>query len=132
MRSMKNAQGFTLIELMIVVVIVGIIAAFALPSYQDSVRKAQRADAKIKLIKLVQTMERCYTQTNSYTDTDCPSTANTDFDTDRYTVRLTAVTANTFTATATPNTVQSTDPCGTMTINQMGVTTPTTPTNCWN
>jgi prepilin-type N-terminal cleavage/methylation domain-containing protein len=43
---MKNQNGFTLIEVMIVVVIVAILAAIAIPSYQDSIRKTRRADAK--------------------------------------------------------------------------------------
>lgn len=129
----RTHRGFTLLELMIVVAIIGILAAVAFPSYQDSVRKSHRADAKMKLMELAQSMERCYTLDNSYIGDNCPTTASTDFDTERYTVRIGPDTdTNSFTATATPNAVQSTDPCGTMSINQLGVTTPTTPANCWN
>ncbi len=59
-------QGFTLIELMIVVAIVGVIAAVAYPSYQDSVRKGHRGEGRSALIELMQQQERLMTQTGSY------------------------------------------------------------------
>jgi len=66
---MKQTQsGFTLIELMITVAIVGILAAIALPSYQESVRKSRRADAKAALLGLANAMERQFTVSNSYCD----------------------------------------------------------------
>jgi len=63
---MKKKQGFTLIELMIVVAIIGILAGIAYPSYQDSVRKSRRADAKGALLGFANAMERHFTETNSY------------------------------------------------------------------
>ena len=66
MRSQKNS-GFTLIELMITVAIIGILATIAYPSYQDSVRKSRRADAKIMLLDAAQREERFFTQYNTYT-----------------------------------------------------------------
>lgn len=63
---MKKAAGFTLMELMIVVAIVGILAAIAYPSYMDSVRKSRRADAKAALSNAVQALERYYTEKNTY------------------------------------------------------------------
>ena len=48
--SRKKSTGFTLIELMIVVAIIGIIAAIAYPSYQDQVRKAKRSDGTSKIM----------------------------------------------------------------------------------
>ena len=59
-------QGFTLIELMIVVAIVAILAAIAYPSYTRYVEKARRADAKVALLDAAQRLERCYTQNNNY------------------------------------------------------------------
>ena len=62
----KNSTGFTLVEVMIVVAIVGILAAIAYPSYQDSVRKGRRAQARMALSDLLQQQERRYTQRNTY------------------------------------------------------------------
>ena len=63
---MKKQTGFTMIELMIVLVVIAILAAFAFPSYRDSVRKSNRAQAKSALMRLMQQEEQYYTQNNSY------------------------------------------------------------------
>ncbi len=60
--------GVTLIELMVTVGIVGILTAIALPSYQNSVSKSRRTDAKGVLVSLANAMERCFTEKNSYLD----------------------------------------------------------------
>ena len=60
------SRGFSLIELMIAVAILGIITTIAVNSYQNSVRKARRADAKADLMELAQLLERNYTETNSF------------------------------------------------------------------
>lgn len=62
----KNNRGFTLIELMIVVAIVGILGAIAYPAYTDQVRKGRRADARAALMNLLQQQERYMTQRNEY------------------------------------------------------------------
>ncbi len=64
-RRLNNA-GFTLIEVMIVVAIIGILAAIAYPSYIDSVRKGKRAEARAAVMNLLQQQERYMTQNNTY------------------------------------------------------------------
>lgn len=59
-------KGFTLIEIMIVIAILGIIVSIALPAYQDSVRKAKRADAQGALLSFANAMERYFTTNGSY------------------------------------------------------------------
>ncbi len=62
----RAQSGFTLIELMITVAIIGILAAVALPAYTDSVKKGKRAEARAALINLLQQEERYLTQMNVY------------------------------------------------------------------
>lgn len=67
---MKNSKGFTLIEAMITVAIIGIIAAIAYPSYLDSVRRSNRAEAKTELMDIAQRLQRCYTGLARFDDRD--------------------------------------------------------------
>lgn len=68
--SMNGQRGFTLIELMIVVVIIGIIASIAYPSYTRYVQKSVRTDAHAGLMQAASELERCYTRTYSYDSCD--------------------------------------------------------------
>lgn len=75
---MKSTQsGFTLIELMIVIAIVGILAAIAIPNYTEYVRKSRRSDAKSSILEVTQRLERFYTEkaryTTSFTDIGYPA-----------------------------------------------------------
>ena len=63
---MKKQTGFTLIELMIVVVIIAILAAIAIPSYQQYIQKTRRADAKETLTRMAAAQERYFFQNNGY------------------------------------------------------------------
>jgi type IV pilus assembly protein PilE len=65
---MRKQRGVTLVELLTVVLVVGILAAIAMPSYTSYMRKTKRADAKVMLTSAAQQLERCYTRLSSYND----------------------------------------------------------------
>ena len=69
--TQKHESGFTLIEIMIVVVIVAILASIALPAYQDYVMRGNRAEGRAAIATVAQQLERCFTRTNSYNDASC-------------------------------------------------------------
>jgi type IV pilus assembly protein PilE len=144
-----RVAGFTLIELMVVVAIVGILVGIALPSYQDSVRKSRRGQAKADLVELAQRAERYRTVNSTYVGfwngsagpPVIPGVATTDRQSPRgtgtahYTITE-AETANTFTLTATPQGGQTADTrCMTLTLNQAGQKTEsgtaTEIADCW-
>ncbi len=67
MKIKRYSDGFTLTEIMIVVVVISILAAIAYPSYIDSIRKARRSDAVSELMKVAQKMEVFYARNAAYT-----------------------------------------------------------------
>jgi len=68
---MPRNKGFTLLELMVVVAIIGIIAAVAYPSFIKSGYKGRRADAKTALTQISQVLERCYANYGVYNSGNC-------------------------------------------------------------
>jgi type IV pilus assembly protein PilE len=138
---MAKDRGFSLIELLIAMVIVGILAAIAFPSFQSSMQKSRRADAKGALMGFANAMERYFTVNNTYLgaaagggNTGAPTIYATqsplDGNTKYYNLTIQAATATTYTLAATPiaGGPQASDSCGGLTVIQTGVRTPA---NCW-
>jgi type IV pilus assembly protein PilE len=139
----RRMAGVTLLELMAVVVVVGILAMIALPSYRQYVMRAQRTDAKTALLQLATNQERFYLQGRRYGTVAelqavnlLPNPARSEHGS--YQITIAGANANTYTATATP--VAGSNPdmtadamCTTFSLTAQGVKTATgtTPTSCW-
>ena len=117
-------RGFTLIELMITVAIVGILGAIAYPSYTEYVRRGHRADARMGLLQAQQWLERAATATGTYPTTLPDSLTWANDATKRYTIGFqNGNTASTYTLTATrkPGSAQADDRCGDFTLTNTGL-----------
>jgi type IV pilus assembly protein PilE len=80
-RPTPHARGFTLIEIMIVVAVVAILAAVALPSYQESILKGRRSEARAAILDFLQQQERVMTQSGAYREVATPGATGTPFKT---------------------------------------------------
>ncbi|WP_040327863.1 type IV pilin protein [Acidovorax delafieldii] len=143
-RHPQNAQrGFTLIEVMIVVAIVGILSAIAYPSYTEYIRRGHRAEARAALLQAAQWLERAATATGTYPLTASFPNTLTTVPSGRYSVAVASPPASAtagaaFTLTATPAGGQVGDKCGNYTLTHSGVrgaasaTTGALVTECWS
>lgn len=137
----KSSRGFTLIELMIAVAIIGIIAAFAIPSYMDTVRKSQRSDAKVALSEAAARQEQYFAENNSYatnadrdvlvTNSDGKSSPEGFYElsVDNSACSGPPYACYSITATAVGSQAKDTD-CATFTIDHIGRKTATN-SDCW-
>jgi len=135
--SIRRAmRGITLIELMIVIVIVGILAAVSYPSYREFSARAKRNEAKAALLKIAVNQERTYLQNNTYTDDlmtlGFSSTPTYQTDSGSYVITIPAAGNANFTATATYQLggAESTK-CNVFTIDGRGVKTSAPDADCW-
>jgi type IV pilus assembly protein PilE len=126
MKLHRRNFGFTLIELMIAIAIIGILASIAIPSYSQYIIKTRRVDAQSELIQEAQAMERYFTANGRYTTTAGGTTCgvstslNTNVDT-YYTISRTCPsTGTTFTLTATPVATKMQKNDGTLILDNTG------------
>jgi len=127
----KRIEGFTLIEIMVVVAIVGILASIALPSYQEYVRRSARAEARAAIMNMAQLQERNFSDRGAYATVDgtsvAPWAATSYYSGSSYASRkydITVATANTnstYTITAAPNNGFSDPTCVNLTLTSTGV-----------
>lgn len=137
-----NTKGFTLIELMIGVAIVGILASVAVPSYLSFFRKGNRAEAQGALVTFANAMEQWRLQNGTYlgaaadgADTGSPTIFSTVVpisgqSTTTYNLTISAATATTYTLTATAVGSQAAD--GNLSLTSTGVKTCSVASSCLN
>ena len=144
---MQKQRGFTLIELMIAVAIVGIIAAIAYPSYTKYVQRGYRSEGIAMLTDATARMERYYAQNNSYKAADPAAIGITALPQDpgstdpavyqsssgKYQLSFaTVATATTYTLQVVPQGAQANDVCGTLSVDQAGTKKSSkAATECW-
>jgi type IV pilus assembly protein PilE len=126
----SRVSGFTLVELMLVVAIIGILASIALPSYNEHVRKARRASGAACAAAVAQQAERFYTANLTYTGFGADTSICEPKALEYYNVVAAIPTSRSYTISASPINAQSGDSCGVLSVTQTGAKSPTT-AGCW-
>ncbi|MCD6045631.1 MAG: pilE [Gammaproteobacteria bacterium] len=129
-------SGFTLIELMIVIVIISILAGIAYPSYTAYVERGRRSDGQSALLDLSHRMDQYFSEHKSYKGATLAQLGITETSPEGYyNLSINDISGNSYTANAVPLGAQSSDKCGTLTLNQLGqrsfTGTSATLSECW-
>ncbi len=124
----RKQKGFTLMEMMIIVVIIGILVAFSVNSYREYVISGHKKTVQAKIMEVVSTLERDYTQNSQYRTIFIDGlnadpvvsqyTGNSGFI--RYNINITRIDSQRYTIRATPNNIQTEDVCGWLQIDNFG------------
>jgi type IV pilus assembly protein PilE len=116
-----HSGGFTLIEVVVVMAIIAILAAIAIPNYTEYIRRGHRSDAKTALLQVAQWQERFRTENNAYSPAVPAGMATVGSGGARYTIAVAQPGGNqTFTLTATRQGSQLGDPCGDFIVDHTG------------
>lgn len=129
----RRRRGFTLIELLIVVAMVAILAAVALPSYREYIKKSYRSEAQSYLMTVAARQQQFLVDTRAFTALSPDNIASQPSHVaTAYAVTMVTVAGPppTFTLTATPTGEQASEKCGTLTLDQTGTKTAGV-TGCW-
>ena len=120
--AVRGAQGFSLLELMIVVVVIGILAAVAYPSYQDYVRRGNRSAAQSFMMTIAQRQEQYLLTNRSYAATTAALNLTQPAETTgKYTFAIALPSTTSYSITATPQGGQAvTGKFGTLTLSSDG------------
>jgi type IV pilus assembly protein PilE len=129
--NMKKQSGFSLVELLITIAILGILVAIAVPNYRAQVIRGARTEAVDEILKVAQFQQQTFTRTNQFA---VPAVNPYTTQNGRYQITTQVNNAGqSYTITAAPQGGQANDPCGSLILDEVGrkTTTAGDAANCW-